>query len=129
LSNLNGNNTASLALNSNKGDTGGLWIHPQHQHLHTHLNARHVLGDTPTGVYFTHFTNKQFHNLTTKKSIPAMAVTVLSFGLKFIPVPKKSIHQDDVNKAIKQFDQDFYLKVSFTDDDANSDDKEQIKKL
>ncbi len=58
-----------------------------------------------------------------------MAVTVLSFGLKFIPVPKKSIHQDDVNKAIKQFDQDFYLKVSFTDDDANSDDKEQIKKL
>jgi hypothetical protein len=60
-----------------------------------------VLGDTPTGVYFTHFTNKHFHNLTTKKSIPAAAATVLGFGLNFIPVPKKSIHQHDVNEAVK----------------------------
>jgi hypothetical protein len=58
-----------------------------------HLNARHVLGKTPMGVYFTHFTNKQFHDLTTKKSIPAVAATVLSLGLKYIPVPKKSIRQ------------------------------------
>ncbi len=72
--------------------------------ISTHLNARHVLGNIPTGVYFTNFTNKHFHDLTTKKSIPAVTATVLSFSLKFIPIPKKSIHQDDVNKAVKQFD-------------------------
>jgi hypothetical protein len=81
------------------------------------------------GVYFTHFTNKHFHDLTTKKSNPAMAATVLGFGLKYIPVRKKSIHQDDVNKAVKHFDQDFYLKVFFADNDANLDDKEPIEIL
>ncbi len=95
--------------------------------ISTHLNARHVLGDTPTGVYFTHFTNKHFHDLTTKKSIPAAAATVLGFGLKFIPVPKKSILQYDVVEAVKQFDRDFYLKVFFANEDANSDDMEPIK--
>jgi hypothetical protein len=75
------------------------------------LNARHVLGKTPTGFHFAHFTNKQFHDHTTKKIIPAVASTVLGFGLKFIPIPKKSICQDDVDKAIKRFDCDFYLKV------------------
>jgi hypothetical protein len=86
-----------------------------------------VLGKTPTGVYFALFTNKQFHNHTTKKIIPAAAATILGVGLKFIPVPKKSIHQDDVNKAIKCFDQDFYLKVFFANKNANSDDKEPTK--
>jgi hypothetical protein len=97
--------------------------------ISTHLNASHVLGNTPTGVYFTHFTNKHFHNLTIKKSIPAAAATVLEFGLKFIPVPKKSMHQNDGDKAVKQFDQDFYLKVFFADKDTNLDNKEPIKKL
>jgi hypothetical protein len=69
--------------------------------ISTHLNVHHVLGNTSTGVYFTHFTNKHFQDLTTKKSIPTTAATVLGFGLKFIPIPKKSIHQDDVNKAVK----------------------------
>jgi hypothetical protein len=46
-----------------------------------------VLGKTSMGVYFAHFTNKQFHDHTTKKIIPA-AATVLGFGLKFIPIPK-----------------------------------------
>jgi hypothetical protein len=59
--------------------------------ISTHLNACHVLGETPTEAYFAHFTNKQFHDHTTKKIIPAAALTVLGFGLKFIPVPKKSI--------------------------------------
>jgi hypothetical protein len=74
----------------------------------THLNARNVLGKTPTGVYIAHFTNKQFHDHTIKKIIPAATSTVLGFGLKFIPIPKKTIRQDDVDEAIKQFDRDFY---------------------
>jgi hypothetical protein len=97
--------------------------------IFTHLNACHVLGKTPTGVYFAHFTNKQFHDHMTKKIIPAAASTVLGFGLKFIPIPKKSIRQDDVNKSIKQFDHDFYLKVFFANDDNTSDDEEPIEKL
>ena len=98
--------------------------------ISTHLNARHVLGDTPTGVYLSHFTNKKFHDLTTKKSIPAAAATVLGFGLKFIPVPKKSIKQDDVDEAIKRFNRDFYLKVFFADsDDDDDDDEDPIEKL
>jgi hypothetical protein len=55
-----------------------------------------------------------------KKSIPAAAATVLGFCLKFIPVPKKSIYQDDIDNAIKQFDRDFYLKVHFADDNADT---------
>jgi hypothetical protein len=97
--------------------------------ISTRLNTRHVLGNISTGVYFTNFTNKHFRDLTTKKSNPAAAATVLGFGLKFIPIPKKSIHQDDVDKAVKRFDQDFYLKVFFADKDTNLDDKEPIKKL
>jgi hypothetical protein len=97
--------------------------------ISTHVNTRHVLGDTPTGVYFSHFTNKHFHDLTTKESIPPTAATVLGVGLKFIPVPKKSIHQNNVGKAIKRFDRDFYLKVFFANDDENSDDEEPIEKL
>jgi hypothetical protein len=85
-----------------------------------------VLGKTPTGVYFAHFTNKQFHDFTTDKIIPAAALTVLGFGLKFIPIPKKSIHQDDVDKAIKRFNRDFYLKVFFADDDKTPDDEKTI---
>jgi hypothetical protein len=94
-----------------------------------HLNAQYVLGKTHMGVYFTHFINKQFHDLTTKKPIPAAAATVLSLGLKFIPVPKKSIRQDDIDEAIKQFDRDFYLKIHFADDDADTNNEEPIEKL
>ena len=97
--------------------------------ISTHLNARHVLGETPTGVYFAHFTNKQFHDHTSKKIIPAAASTVLGFGMKFIPVPKKSIRQDDIDEAIKRFNRDFYLKVFFADDEYTSEDDEPIEKL
>jgi hypothetical protein len=94
-----------------------------------YLNARHVLGETPMRVYFTHFTNKQFYDLITKKSIPASAATVLGLGLKFIPIPKKSICPDDINEALKQFDRDLYLNVHYTNDDADSDNEETIEKL
>ena len=46
------------------------------------------MGDTPMEVYFAHFTNIHFHNLTATKSIPAATTTILGFGLKFIPIPK-----------------------------------------
>jgi hypothetical protein len=88
-----------------------------------------VLGKTPTGVYFTHFRNKQFHDLTTKKSIPAAAATVLGLDLKFIPIPKKSICPDDIDEALKQFNRDFYLNVHFANDNANSDNEEPIENL
>jgi hypothetical protein len=65
-----------------------------------HLNAQHVLGKTPTGGDFPHFTNTQIHDLLIKKSIPAAAATGLGFGLKFTLVPKKSIHQDDIDEVI-----------------------------
>jgi hypothetical protein len=100
-----------------------------HITISIHLNAQHVPGKTPTGVYFTHFTNKQFHDLTTKKSIPTVAATVLGLGLIFIPVPKKSIRPDDINGALKQFDRDFYLNVNFANDDADSDNEKPIEKL
>ena len=88
-----------------------------------------MLGETPTGVYFAHFTNKKFHDHTTKKIIPAAASTILGFGLKFIPIPKKSIRQDDINAAIKRFDRDFFLKVHFADNAYTSDDEETTPKL
>ena len=72
---------------------------------------------------------REFHDLTTKKSIPTTAATVLGFGLKFIPVPKKSIKQVDVDEAIKRFDTDFYLKVFFAESDDEDDDEDPIEKL
>jgi hypothetical protein len=77
----------NLAMREIQGNYGFI----PNTNISTHLNACHELGDTPMGVYFTHFTNKHFHDLTTKKSIPAAAATVLGVGLKFIPVPKKFI--------------------------------------
>ncbi len=97
-------------------------------YISTHLNARHVLGETPTEVYFAHFTNKQLHELTSSKSIPSAATSILGFGLKFIPIPKKSIPQTDVDEAIKCFNRHFYLKVHYADDNAEED-KEAVKKL
>jgi hypothetical protein len=40
-----------------------------------------------------------------------------------------TIHQDDVDKAVRQFDQDFFLKVFFAKNKANLDDGEPIEKL
>ncbi len=81
------------------------------------------------GVYFAHFTNKQFHDHTTKKIIPAAASTVLGFSLKFIPIRKESIRQDDIYKAIKWFERVYYLKAFFANSNNTSDNEEPIKKL
>jgi hypothetical protein len=65
-----------------------------------HLNARHVLGNTSPDVYFSHFINKTFHDLTSGKSLPAAAQYLLGFGLKFIPVPKKLLRPIDIDQGI-----------------------------
>ncbi len=69
--------------------------------------------------------------MTYQQSNPflAAAATVLGLGLKFIPVPKKSIHPDNIDEALKQFNRDFYLNVHLADGDADSDNEEPIEKL
>jgi hypothetical protein len=84
-----------------------------------HLNARHVLGDASQDVYFSHFTNKTFHDLTPGKSRPAAAAFLLGFRLKFIPVPKKSLGLREINEGIDCFNRDMFLKGHFAGDDKD----------
>ncbi len=93
-----------------------------------HLNAHQVLEDTPPDVYFSHFTNKTFHDLTPGKSLPAAAKYLLGFRLKLIPVPKKLLWLIDINEGVDCFNQDMFLKFHFAGDD-NEDDKRPYKKL
>jgi hypothetical protein len=113
---------------SNEGNTRELWVCPKSHHLHPPQHTS-CARQNSHGSHFSHFTNKQFHDLTSSKSIPAAAATILGFGLKFIPVPKKSICQDNVDKAIKCFDRDFYLKVHFADKEQDDEEEEEIDKL
>jgi hypothetical protein len=93
-----------------------------------HLNAHHVLGNTSPDVYFSHFTNKTFHDLTSDKSLPAAAQYLLGFGLKFIPVPKKLLQPIDIYQGIDCLDRDMFLKIHFAGDDGKND-KQPHKKL
>jgi len=97
--------------------------------ISNHLNVRQVLGDTTTREYFDHFTNKSFHDLTTGKLIPAAAACILENGLKFIPNPKKSIHRDNIDEAMRWFTWDAYLKVLFANKDATDEEDEEIEPL
>ena len=90
--------------------------------ISVNLNARIVLGNTTTEEYFNHVTNKRFHDLTTGNLIPTAAASILGYGLKFIPVPKQSILQDNINKAMRRFTRNAYLKVFFSDKDIDDDD-------
>jgi hypothetical protein len=67
--------------------------------------------------------------LTAGKSIPAAAACILGNGLKFIPNPKKSIHRDDIDEAMRRFTRDAYLKVFFADEEATDEGDEGIEKL
>ncbi len=90
--------------------------------ISNHLNACQVLGDTTTLEYFDHFTNKSFHDLTTGKLISAAATScILGNGLKLIPNPKISTHRDNIDKAMRQFTCDAYLKVLFANKEANDE--------
>jgi hypothetical protein len=78
-----------------------------------------VLGDTSPDIYFSHFTNKTFYDLTPGKSLPAAAAFLLGFGLKFIPVPKKSLGLREIDEGIDCFDRDMFLKIHFAGDDED----------
>ena len=56
--------------------------------LSTHLNARHVLGNTLVKCYFGKVLNRAFHDLTTGKSVPPAAHEILGLSLKFILAPE-----------------------------------------
>ncbi len=92
-----------------------------------HLNARHVLGDTSLDVYFSYLTNKTFHDLTPGKSLPMAAAFLLGFGLKFIPIPKKSLQLKDIDEGIDHFDHDMFLKIHFAGDDEDDEPYEKLR--
>ncbi len=92
-----------------------------------HLNARHVLGDTSPDVYFSHFTNKTFHDLTPGKSLPVAAAFLLGLWLKFIPVPKKSLGLKGIDEGIDQFNRDMFLKIHFAGDDKDDVPYEKLR--
>jgi len=92
-----------------------------------HLNACHVLGDTPPDVYFAYFTNKTFHDLTPGKSLPAAAAFLLGFRLKFIPVPKKTLRPNDIDEGIDRFNLCMFLKIHFAEDDKDNEPYEKLQ--
>jgi hypothetical protein len=65
--------------------------------ISTHLNARHVLGNTTPECYFHHSTNKTFHNLTYDRSLPAAAMSILGMEMNYIPTPSWTLSPDKVD--------------------------------
>ena len=86
-----------------------------------HLNAHHVLGDTSPDVYFSHLPKKTFHDLTPDKSRPAAAGFLLGFGLKCMPIPKKSLWLNEIDEGIDCFHRDMFLKNYFAGDDKDDE--------
>ena len=86
-----------------------------------HLNARRILGDTPTQEYFSLFRNKSFHDFTTKELIPFAVRNLLGNGLKFIVTPKRSHRNGEIKDTLQRFDREMRLKVFFTDPDLEND--------
>jgi hypothetical protein len=96
--------------------------------ISTHLNARHVLGNTTPECYFHHSTNKTFHNLTGGRLLPTAAMPILSMGMNFIPTPSWTPSPDKVEHSIDRFKHDIGLKVHSARDDGDYGLK-KIKKL
>jgi hypothetical protein len=93
-----------------------------------HLNACHVLGDTSPDVYFSHFTNKTFHDFTPGKSLPVAAAFLLGFRKKFFLVPKKSLGLREINEGIDCFDCDMFLKIHFAGDGEDDIPYEKLRR-
>jgi hypothetical protein len=87
--------------------------------ISTHLNARHVLGNTTPECYFNHSTNKTFHNLTNGRSLPATATSILGMRMNLIPTPSWTPSPAKVEHSNDHFEHDIGLKVHFAGDDDN----------
>jgi hypothetical protein len=92
-----------------------------------HFNAHRVLGDTSPDVYFSHFTNKTFLDLNPGKSLPVAAAFLLGFGLKFIPIQKKSLRLNKIDEGINRFNRDMFLKIHFAGDDEDDEPYEKLQ--
>ncbi len=87
--------------------------------ISTHLNARHVLGNTTPECYFHHSTNKAFHDLTNGRLLPAAATSILDMGRNFIPTPRWTTPPDKVEHSIDRFEHNIGLKMHFAGDDGD----------
>lgn len=96
-----------------------------------HLNARKILGNTPIDEYFPTVTNLAFHDLTSQGTLPPSANSLLGLGLKYIPTPKITITQDDMDKTLSRFERDIGLTTFFagSEDDTSSNTSPEDYKL
>ena len=65
--------------------------------------------------------------MTPGKSLPAAAAFLLGFGLKFIPIPKKSLKPTDIEEGVDRFDRDMFLKIHFAEDDEDDEPYEKLR--
>ena len=76
-----------------------------------HLNARRVLGETPTALYFSRPNNLAFHDLTKGRSIPPATAEIMGLGTKFVPTPERTSGRQAAEKALERFERDLGWKV------------------
>ena len=81
--------------------------------LSTHLNTRHVLGNTLVKCYFGKVLNRAFHDLTTGKSVPPAAHEILGLSLKFIPTPEFTTTSAVAANNFARLERDVGLKCFF----------------
>ena len=98
--------------------------------LSVHLNARRVLGQMHPLDYLSPISNLAFHDLTQNNELPSNTKCLLGLGLKFIPVPKVNITQNDLDHTLDRLERDFGLKIYFAGDDSDDtyDSSELYKK-
>ena len=76
-----------------------------------HINARRVLGETPTALYFSQPNNLAFHDLTKGRSIPPATAEIMGLGTKFVPTPERTSGRQAAEKALERFERDLGWKV------------------
>jgi hypothetical protein len=55
------------------------------------------------------------------------AAFLLYFGLKFIPIPKKSLQLKEIDEGINWFDRDMFLNIHFARDDKDDESYEKLQ--
>jgi hypothetical protein len=97
--------------------------------LSTHMNARHVLGNTSPGCYFLRASNSTFHDLMSNQSLPTTAASLLGLGLKFIPTPGHSPSAEEISPSLDCIEQDIGLKTYFAGQDDGGYSKLRAKSI